>query len=66
MASITSTGGVGAGLSEAQFQVQYQVRVLKEQQNVSKALGALALELIRSSTAVTGAGSEKHDLDVTA
>lgn len=66
MAAITSVGGVGAGLSQAQFQVQYQVRVLKEQQQASKALGAIALDLIRSVTAVAANGAEGHDLDVKA
>ena len=66
MVSIASVGGVGAGLSQAQFQVQYQASVLKEQQHVAKALGAVALELIRSVTAVPDGGAVRHDLDVIA
>mgnify|MGYP001320272134 CR=1 FL=1 len=66
MASSFYVGGVGAGLSQAQFQVQYQAHMLKEQQNVAKALGAEALELIRAATAATTGGSVKHDLDVQA
>jgi hypothetical protein len=66
MASIASAGGVGAGLSQAAFQVQYQVRVLKDQQQVTKALGAIALELMQSAMAVTQDGAQKHDLDVKA
>ncbi len=67
MAGIASVGGVGAGLSQAQFQVQYQVAALKDQQRVTKALGAVALELIRSATAVAADnGAQRHDLDVKA
>ena len=53
MASIASVGGVGAGLSQAQFQLQYQVQVLKEQQRVAESLGNVALELIRTALAET-------------
>jgi hypothetical protein len=66
MASTASVGGVGAGLSQAAFQVQYQVRVLTDQQQVTKALGAIALELMQSAMAVTHNGAQKHDLDVIA
>jgi hypothetical protein len=66
MSAIASVGGVGAGLSQAQFQVQYPVRVLKEQQQVTKALGAVALELLRSALAVKDDGTQQHDLNVTA
>ena len=62
MAGMTSLGGVGAGLSQAQFRVEYQARVLKEQQQVTRSLGAAALELLRSVMTV----SEGHDLDVQA
>jgi hypothetical protein len=66
MANMASIGGAGAGLSQAAFQVQYQVRVLKDQQQVAKALGAIALELMQSALAVTQDGAQKHDLDVIA
>ena len=66
MASSASVGGVGAGLSQAAFKVQYQVKVLTEQQQVTKSLGAIALELMRSAMTVTPDGSQKHDLDVKA
>ncbi len=66
MASTASVGGVGAGLSQAAFQVQYQVRVLKEQQQVTRALGAIALELMQSAMTVTQDGAQRHDLDVKA
>jgi len=66
MASTALVGGVGAGLSQAAFQVQYQVRVLKEQQQVTRALGAIALELMQSAMTVTQDGAQKHDLDVKA
>jgi hypothetical protein len=66
MASTASVGGVGAGLSQAAFQVQYQVLVLKDQQQVTKALGAIALELMQSAMAVTHNGAQKNDLDVKA
>ncbi len=66
MASIASVGGVGAGLSQAAFQVQYQAKVLKEQHQATKALGAIALELMQSAMTVTDAGAQRHDLDVKA
>ncbi len=66
MAGISSVGGVGAGLSQAQFQMEYQVRVLKEQQRMAESLGSVALDLIRTVTAVAGNGTEGRDLDVTA
>ncbi len=66
MAGISSVGGVGAGLSQAQFQMEYQVRVLKEQQQVAESLGTVALDLIRTVMAVTGNGTEGRDLDVSA
>jgi hypothetical protein len=66
MTGIASVGSVGAGLSQAQFQVQYQVNLLKDQQKVAKALGAVALDLIRSVTATATSGAQRHDLDVKA
>ena len=64
MAGIASVGSVGAGLSEAQFRVQYQVQVLKEQQQVAEDVGAAALMLIRAALAVSP--GQAHDLDVLA
>ena len=64
MAGTALVGNVGAGLSEAQFQVQYQVQVLKMQQGATEDLGAAALKLLRSALTDTGASS--HDLDVLA
>ena len=66
MASLTSVGGVGAGLSQAAFQVQYQAAVLKDQQPAKSTLGAIALELMQSAMAVTQNGAQQHDLDVKA
>ena len=66
MAGISSVGGVGAGLSQAQFQMEYQVRVLKEQQQVAESLGTVALDLIRTVMAVADNGTEGRDLDVSA
>lgn len=66
MSQLASLGGVGAGLSQAQFQMEYQTRMLKEQQHVAATLGTIALDLIRSATTVAGAGAERHDLDVQA
>jgi len=67
MAGITSLGGVGAGLSQAQFQVQYQGRVLKEQQQVTQSLGNAALELLRTAmSSTTYSGAAEYDLDVQA
>jgi len=66
MSTLTSLGGVGAGLSQAQFQMEYQARLLKEQQNVSATLGTIALDLIRRVTDVAHSGVERHDLDVQA
>lgn len=64
MAGIASVGSVGAGLSEAQFRVQYQAQVLKEQQSVAESLGNAALRLIQSTLASVQAS--RHDLDVLA
>ena len=66
MASSFAVGGVGAGLSQIQFQAQYQATMLKEQQNLAKALGAEALKLIQSATVATTSGAVRHDLDVQA
>jgi hypothetical protein len=46
--------------------VQYAVRVLKDQQQVTKALGAVALELLQAALAATPDAAQKHDLDVKA
>ena len=64
MDSIASVGSVGAGLSQARFQTEYQVRVLQMQQDLAASLGSAALELIRS--AVISSGASGHDLDVLA
>ena len=66
MAGIAYVGGVGAGLSQAQFQVQYQGRVLKQEQQSVQTLGNAALELLRSAMTISSSGSVKHDLDVQA
>jgi len=66
MASIASVGGVGAGLSQAAFQVQHQVTMLKEQQQVTNSMGAMALELMRSAMTVSSSGLQRNDLDVKA
>jgi hypothetical protein len=59
-------GGVGAGLSQAQFQLQYQVQVLKEQKQVTELLGNAALDLIRTVLSAPDAETVRHDLDVSA
>ena len=64
MDGLASVGGVGAGLSQARFQSEYQVRVLMKQQSVAADLGSAALELIRTAMAV--GGEMRHDLDVRA
>jgi hypothetical protein len=67
MAGIASLGGVGAGLSQAQFQLQYQVQVLKEQKQVAESLGNVALDLIRQTlSGVPDTVTVRHDLDVSA
>jgi hypothetical protein len=65
MNGVISVGGVGAGLSQAQFQT-YSTRSLKDQPNNVKALGAVALELVRSAMANTNQATQQHDLDVKA
>ncbi|NIA13426.1 MAG: hypothetical protein GWP08_05045 [Nitrospiraceae bacterium] len=62
MAGTASVGGVGAGLSQAQFRVGNQARVLKEQQPAPQSVGNAALELLRSVMTL----QEGHDLDVQA
>ena len=64
MAGIAQVGSVGAGLSEAQFRVQYQAQMLKDQQRVTQDVGAAALALLRA--ALAGAEAQTHDLDVLA
>lgn len=66
MDGIASLGGVGAGLSQAQFQLQYQVQVLKQQKQVTESLGNVALELIRTALSAADGDIVRHDLDVTA
>jgi len=66
MAGIASMGSVGAGLSQAQFQVAFQARVLKEQIDVSNSLGSKALDLIQAVISSAASGAESHDLDVKA
>lgn len=64
MDGIASVGSVGAVVSQAQFQVERQVRVLKEQQRVVEDLGTQALKLIQSAVVDTSAA--RHDLDISA
>jgi len=66
MAGTILVGGVGAGLSQAQPQMYSTTRSLKEQSNVSVALGAIALELVRSAMANVNQATQQHDLDVKA
>ena len=66
MAGTISVGGVGAGLSQAQFQTHSAKRPLKEQPDTSMALGAVALELVRSAMANVNMAAQQHDLDVKA
>ena len=66
MAGVTSVGGVGAGLSQAQFRLQYQAQVLKEQQQVAESLGNVALDLIRTTLSASDMGTVRHDLDIKA
>lgn len=67
MTATSGLGSVGAGLSQAQFQMEWQVRVMKEQQRVIASQGTLALDLIRNATVVANkTGTESHDLDVKA
>ena len=51
MSQIDSIAGVATNLSNAQFQAQYQVQVLKLQQDTMKALGSAAVGLIDSASA---------------
>ena len=63
MAGISAVGSVGAGLSQARFQAEYQVRVLKEQQSVTQDLGNAALKLIKAALST---GPAQNDLDLVA
>ena len=63
MSGTTAVGSVGAALSRARIQTDYQVRVLKEQQRVVEDLGSAALELIQRALSFE---PTQHDLDVKA
>lgn len=63
MNGIAPLGSVGAVASQAQFQVERQTRVLKEQLDVARDLGANALLLIQSAVVST---PSPHDLDISA
>ncbi|MCX5759057.1 MAG: hypothetical protein NTU83_11225 [Candidatus Hydrogenedentes bacterium] len=65
MDGVISVGDVGAGLSQAKFRM-HTARSLKDQPNVAKALGVVALELVRSVMANTNQATQQHDLDVKA
>ena len=62
MSGISAVAGVGAGLSQVQFQVAYQTAMLKEQQAVAEDLGNAALKLVQST--LTPSRTLVHDLDV--
>ncbi len=64
MSQITEVARVGAGLDAAQIKMSYQLRALKEQQNVAKDLGSAALTLIQTAMSATATG--QSDLDVRA
>lgn len=68
MTGLSAVGGVGAGLSQAQFQMQYQAAVMKEQKQVANTIGAVTLELMRAAmaTSIGTSGAQGHDLDVKA
>lgn len=67
MNAAISVGSVGAGLSQAQFQSSGAVRSLKDQPATATALGAVALELVRSAmSSMNTAATQQHDLDVKA
>lgn len=66
MAGTISVGGVGAGLSQAQLQTYSTGRSPKDRSNAAAALGAVALELVRSSMANINQATQQHDLDVKA
>ena len=64
MAGLNPVGSVGAGLSQAQFQAELQVRAVKREQKVAADLGSAALRLINA--AVSTGGEQGYDLDVLA
>lgn len=49
MDGTASVSGVGAVVSQAQFQVAREARVLKEQQSVAQDIGSAALRLISAA-----------------
>ena len=58
IASVTS-----AGMSRAQFQVQYQAAVMAKQQAVTRGIGEAAVKLIQAAVANPGTGAT---IDITA
>lgn len=64
MESLASVGSVGAVMSQANIQVAYQVRMLKEQLSVAEDLAGAALKLIQS--AIVDRAVPRHDLDLRA
>ena len=49
MAGSNPVNGTGPALSRVQFEAQYQVQVLKKQQDTVKAVGEAAVELIQTA-----------------
>ena len=65
MDGMNAVGSVGAGLSQVQFQAEYQMRAMAKEISAIRGVGDAVLQLIQSSV-VSVDGSIGQNLDVRA
>jgi hypothetical protein len=65
MDGMNAVGSVGAGLSQAQFQAEYQMRAMAQEISAIRGVGDAVLQLIQSSV-ISVDGSVGQNLDVRA
>ena len=66
MDGMASVGGAATSVAQARFQTERQVRVLKEQVEVTEDLAAQAVKLIESAAVIGNSGGVEGALDVRA